>query len=1354
MTRVERITEALEKPALDDRSYRVVRLPNKLEALLVHDPETDKASASVNVNVGNFSDDTDMPGMAHAVEHLLFMGTKKYPLENEYSSYLSSNSGHSNAYTAATETNYFFECAASSESDASRKSATNGDQKLGLKANGAVRGPFYGALDRFSQFFVEPLFLSSTLDRELQAVDSENKKNLQSDNWRLTQLHKSLSNPDHPYHHFSTGNLKTLRDDPRKRGLEIRSEFIKFYQKHYSANRMKLVVLGKEPLDELEGWVEELFSDVKNQDLPQNRWDSIPLFSKDDVATQVFAKPVMDARSLDLQFPYQDEEEMYKEQPSHYLSHLIGHEGPGSILAYIKEKGWANSLSAGAYSVCPGSAFFTISVRLTPDGLSHYTDIVRTIFQYVALMKESPPKEWIFDEMMKIADVNFTFKEKSRASSFSRKTSSIMQKPIPREWLLSGQAKLRRFDAKAIRDAMEFLRPDNFRMTIVSQDYPGDWDKKEKWYGTDYKVEKISDPVMTELRGALETSSKDRILELQLPHENEFIPTRLDVQKKEVAHPAIAPKLVRNDSSARVWWKKDDQFFVPKANVNFLLKTPIVHATAANFVKSKLFCELVIDALSEYSYDAELAGLEYGLGPTSAGLDINVSGYNDKMTVLLEKVLTTIKSLVIRQDRFSVMKERLNRAYKNWNFQPAYGQVGEYTRFLSSDKSWMTDEYLCELQHIEAEDVRTFYPQIFSQAYLETLAHGNLHREDALSMTGLVESSLKFRKLEPSDLPMKRSVILPTGADYTFQHTLADPDNANNAIEYLLFVGSNVDRSLRAKVLLFSQMTDEPAFDQLRTKEQLGYIVWSGTRSTATQIGYRVIVQSDRSIDHLEARITAFLHKFGTDLEAMSADEFESHRRSLIARRLEKLKSLDQESARFFTHVSSEFYDFKRVDLDVAEIRLLTKDDMIEFYRRYIDPHSKRRARLVVQMLAKASPQDLKSLPAEERKDRLLEGLAAFFDSVGVNGNMERLTETFKSVEVKKGNEEGIVAATRKYLVGEGKQEADVKKFMEEGKTILDTFLAELGVRGPVDGEVLSNGVEKHETTLITDVNAWRATLQISEAARPVSDLSETEFATSQAKLMETIRLYPLSNYTFGTKENQPEEDPSVLARLKRLEEHYVQHGMRRTCEGILVCHEHNHPHVLMLQIANAFFKLPGDYLPADADEISGFKALLNSRLAPSSNSTQFSNSSSSSPSSPSDDWTIGDTLAQWWRPNFETFMYPFLPGHVTRPKECKKLYFIQLPKKKVLSVPKNMKLLAVPLFELYDNTARYGPQLSAIPHLLSRYRFEFVDEEDRVVAVTPGEGLGMGEGGEEGLPTTKVLAGDDAEVKDENGDF
>ncbi|CAH7671703.1 cleavage and polyadenylation specificity factor subunit 5 [Phakopsora pachyrhizi] len=202
--------------------------------------------------------------------------------------------------------------------------------------------------------------------------------------------------------------------------------------------------------------------------------------------------------------------------------------------------------------------------------------------------------------------------------------------------------------------------------------------------------------------------------------------------------------------------------------------------------------------------------------------------------------------------------------------------------------------------------------------------------------------------------------------------------------------------------------------------------------------------------------------------------------------------------------------------------------------------------------------------------------------------------------------------------------------------------------------------------------------------------------------MTSTVTLYPLSNYTFSTKEAQPEEDPSVTSRLQRLQNNYEDFGMRRTVEGILVVHEHGHPHVLMLQIANAFFKLPGDYLRPGEDDIEGLKERLDERLAPPSG--QFGAGTTSAQGQK--DWEIGDCLSQWWRPNYESFMYPYVPAHITKPKECKMLYLVQLPEKKVLSVPKNMKLLAIPLFELYDNPQRYGPQLAAIPHVLSRFSF------------------------------------------------
>ncbi|OUM66519.1 hypothetical protein PIROE2DRAFT_40720, partial [Piromyces sp. E2] len=194
-----------------------------------------------------------------------------------------------------------------------------------------------------------------------------------------------------------------------------------------------------------------------------------------------------------------------------------------------------------------------------------------------------------------------------------------------------------------------------------------------------------------------------------------------------------------------------------------------------------------------------------------------------------------------------------------------------------------------------------------------------------------------------------------------------------------------------------------------------------------------------------------------------------------------------------------------------------------------------------------------------------------------------------------------------------------------------------------------------------------------------------------------TLKSYSLENYKFGVKDPQPEEDPSVAARLNRLQNEYEKYGIRRTVEGVLVVHEHNHPHVLLLQIANTFFKLPGDALKPGEDEIEGLKLRLSQKLSP-ANQVGLDTS----------DWEVGELLSIWYRPNFENFMYPYIPAHITKPKEMKKIFLIHLPEKKTFSVPKNMKLLAVPLFELYDNSARYGPQLAALPHLLSRFNYVY----------------------------------------------
>lgn len=230
------------------------------------------------------SDPDNVIGLAHFCEHMLFLGTEKYPDESEYTNYLSKNSGTSNAVTYPTMTKYYFKVA---------------PDKLD------------GALDRFAQFFICPLFTESATERELNAVNSEHEKNVATDVWRIRQVHKHLADEKHPYRKFGTGNLETLLEMPKKLNINTRDELIKFHKKWYSANIMTLAVFGKESLDELEKMTLSKFSEIENKNIDLPRWDPNP-YNKDQFGKKVYIAPVKDIRSLNLEFVTPDLGAYYK----------------------------------------------------------------------------------------------------------------------------------------------------------------------------------------------------------------------------------------------------------------------------------------------------------------------------------------------------------------------------------------------------------------------------------------------------------------------------------------------------------------------------------------------------------------------------------------------------------------------------------------------------------------------------------------------------------------------------------------------------------------------------------------------------------------------------------------------------------------------------------------------------------------------------------------------------------------------------------------------------------------------------------------------------------------------------------
>ena len=346
------------KSVVDKRHYRFRKLPNELWCMLVSDEEADKAAVSLSVNVGYVYDKPELMGLAHFLEHMLKLGTGKFPVENEYDKFVSAHAGRKNAATGDLYTFYYFDCAPH-----------------------ALRH----GMDIFSHFFIDPLFPENAAEREMNAVDSEYKKNLQMDARRLLQIQRTyVSHPDSPMSKFSTGCFETLN----KPG--VRDALIEFHDKYYSSNIMKLCVVGKEPLDTLEQWVEELFSPIENKNVVLPDLSQPWPFPREQMGRIFKIVPVRDLRELRINWalPYSQKE--YKKKINAYLTHVFGHEGPRSLLSYLIKRGLGTALTCGSnhYLDCVDTVF--VSISLTEEGEANFWEVAEIVYGFVNQIERSP----------------------------------------------------------------------------------------------------------------------------------------------------------------------------------------------------------------------------------------------------------------------------------------------------------------------------------------------------------------------------------------------------------------------------------------------------------------------------------------------------------------------------------------------------------------------------------------------------------------------------------------------------------------------------------------------------------------------------------------------------------------------------------------------------------------------------------------------------------------------------------------------------------------------------------------------------------------------------------------------------
>ena len=277
------------------------------------------------------------------------------------------------------DTNYYFYLTPSFED----KSDINGKVKVSESLD--------KALDRFAQFFICPKFDENAVERELRAIDSEFSNSIMSDSWRNYQILKSSCDENHPFRKFGCGNYETLTSSPR---CSARDDLLKFWDEKYHAGNVRVCVLGRGALDELQDLVETHFAGVRHGELTSvidaNNDSKSKAFTNKQLSIIREIKPCKAGQKISFMFnvpPTCVDESKSCVRPHRVISHLIGHEGNGSLHQILNDEGLIYGLSSGMGVDTSDFGLFSVTLRLTKKGIQQRDHVTALFWQWINLIK-------------------------------------------------------------------------------------------------------------------------------------------------------------------------------------------------------------------------------------------------------------------------------------------------------------------------------------------------------------------------------------------------------------------------------------------------------------------------------------------------------------------------------------------------------------------------------------------------------------------------------------------------------------------------------------------------------------------------------------------------------------------------------------------------------------------------------------------------------------------------------------------------------------------------------------------------------------------------------------------------------
>ena len=878
---------------LDKSEARTFVLENGLKVYLLSDPSFNLSAASVSVEVGSYEDPVDREGLSHFLEHMLFLGTEKYPDVDEYSTYLKTNGGMSNAYTARDHTNYQFQ---------------------------VLPDAFDGALDRFSQFFIGPLFTEEYTAREVNAVNSEYQKNIMSDGWRQFRMNGLFANESPPAAKFNIGNLETLGDIDRM-------ELIDFYREHYSANRMGLAMLSTHSLDEMEQWARKHFSAVENHNLPRNVHDSNIIEGKKTLRV-VYVEPVKDIRKMDILFELPSTRDKYESKPGRQFGFILGHEGKGSLLSHLKQKGWALTLSAGTRQESKEVGLATVSIGLTEAGLKQYKDVLKSVVGYIQLMKDSGYQPHVFNELSSMASLNEIYSSKGegmwRATDLA---NEAMMYPISDV----GRINYIYRDDKpgSYNNLLSQLNIENMMVYLSSKGVPTD--KTEHFFQINYSYTEDDDLYK-------ELSTPIIYDDFMVAEQNPFIPKKASVPKRELAED-VFPSPIIDKSGVKLYFGEDHEFLRPKGVIGLKIMLPKDKMSIQHRVYSRLYAACVKESLNELSYPAKQAGLNYNIRDSYEGILLDVNGYKESAMKLYELMLDHMVDFSVTDEQFDAIKDKIVRDYENFALSDAHQQTRELSSDVMFGIKYTWEDALPVVKESSLKMLKEYSSSLYSKTFVEAMVYGDFKETDARKAVQLFNRKTNTKSIERSQA-FDISYLQFSGPE-TIQYT--NELLVNNSCFFRKYYIGEDSPETRAVSNIISKSIQQPFYTEMRTNQQLGYIVWSYARSLDESYYLNFLIQSGvYPADELDKRANAFIDTAPEFLREMDQETYQQLIDSAIEELEKKPMSISERAAKLKTLIFEHEADYKRDQKTIEALRALDKDFLVSYLERVLSKDSRK----------------------------------------------------------------------------------------------------------------------------------------------------------------------------------------------------------------------------------------------------------------------------------------------------------------------------------------------------------------------------------------------------------------------------